>query len=73
VAKLRLLEGRKDGSSDSASETTTAAYSRLYQEMLAAEHRAIVLLRDEGEIEGEVLHTIEHDLDLKRVRLDSTG
>jgi CPA1 family monovalent cation:H+ antiporter len=71
AVQLRLLEGRTSGSSDSASETITAAYSRLYQEMLAEEHRAIVLLRDEGVIEDDVLHTIERDLDLERVRLDS--
>jgi hypothetical protein len=43
----------------------------MYQEMLTAEHRAVVLLRDEGEIEDGVLHTIERDLDLERIRLES--
>jgi Na+/H+ antiporter len=71
VAKLRLLEGREDGASDSASEEKTAAYSRLQQALLAEEHKAVVRLRDEGVIEDEVLHTIERDLDLERVRLDS--
>jgi CPA1 family monovalent cation:H+ antiporter len=71
VERLHLLEGRTGGTSDSASETNTAAYSRLHRELLAAEHKAVVLLRDEGVIEDEVLHTIERDLDLERVRLDS--
>ncbi len=69
LAKLRLLEGRVHGSSNITSETNRSAYSKLHEELLAAEHRAIVLMRDEGEIEDDVLHTIERDLDLQRVQL----
>ncbi|HLK61045.1 MAG TPA: Na+/H+ antiporter [Chthonomonadaceae bacterium] len=69
MEKLRLLEGREDGSADSAFEEKTAAYSRLQQALLAAEHKTVVRLRDEGVIEDEVLHVIERDLDLERIRL----
>jgi len=69
--RLRLLEGRERGASDADTEENSAAYARLQQALLAAEHKAVVGLRDEGAIEDEVLHIIEHDLDLERIRLDS--
>lgn len=69
LVQLRLLEGREQGAADSATEEKTASYTRLHQELLAAEQEAIVCLRDEGVIEDEVLHLIERDLDLERIRL----
>ena len=71
LSRLRLLQGRADGSSDAPSEERSAAYSRLQQELLAAEHQAVVRLRDEGIIDDDVLHAIERELDLDRIRLAS--
>jgi len=71
VKKLRLLEGRAGGLVDPASEGYTSSYSRLHRALLSAEHEAVVRLRDEGVIADQVLHTIERNLDLERVRLDS--
>jgi hypothetical protein len=38
--------------------------------LLAAEHEAVIRLRDIGQIDDTVLHVIERELDLERVRLD---
>ena len=39
------------------------------EELLGAEHNTVIGLRDEGAIHDEVLHEIERDLDLERVRV----
>lgn len=69
--QIRLLKGRVDGTSNPTVEQNSAAYTRLQQELLEAGHKAVVSLRDKGDIEDEVMHTVERDIDLERVRLDS--
>jgi monovalent cation/hydrogen antiporter len=69
--RLRRLRARSDGKPDERHEQWVNAYHRLQQELLDAEHRAVVRLRDEGAISDEVLHDIERDLDLDRVRLEA--
>ena len=46
------------------------AYQRLVRELLEAQRREIVLLRNQGEISNEVMHRIERDLDLEDSRLE---
>jgi hypothetical protein len=43
---------------------------RLVRELLEAQRREIVLLRNQGEISDEVMHRIERDLDLEDARLE---
>jgi CPA1 family monovalent cation:H+ antiporter len=42
----------------------------LVREVLAAQHRAVVQLRNAGEISNEVMHRIERELDLEDQRLE---
>jgi CPA1 family monovalent cation:H+ antiporter len=69
AARLQVLQGRADGASTASSEEYWTIYSHLQQELLAAEHTEIVRLRDAGQIDDSVLHAIERELDLERVRL----
>ncbi len=50
-------QGRSDGS------------GRLRAELLRAERRAMVRLRNEGAISDEVLHELERELDVEAIRL----
>ncbi|MBI3621642.1 MAG: Na+/H+ antiporter [Nitrospirae bacterium] len=45
------------------------AFKRLRRETLAAEHRALIELRNQGIISDEVLHKLEHELDVEALRL----
>jgi len=45
------------------------AYRRLRHETLSAERRAVIALRDDGIISDEVLHRIEHELDVEALRI----
>jgi CPA1 family monovalent cation:H+ antiporter len=45
------------------------AYRRLRRDLLRVERDAVIGLRDRGEINDEVLHRIERDLDLEELRL----
>ena len=45
-------------------------YQRLRRELLDAERRAVVELRNTGEISDEVMRRVERDLDLEVSRLD---
>lgn len=59
---------RFDGDRDGVEERS-AAYQRLMLELLRAQRRTLVGLRDEGKIADEAMHRIEHDLDLEASRL----
>jgi CPA1 family monovalent cation:H+ antiporter len=50
-------------------EETAQALRRLRQETLTAERRAVIGLRDQGVISDDVLHRIEHELDIEALRL----
>jgi CPA1 family monovalent cation:H+ antiporter len=51
-------------------EERSIAYQRLQREVLEAQRRAVVELRNEGRINDEVMHRIERDLDLEDSRLE---
>lgn len=48
---------------------TSEAFLRLRDETLKAERIALIQLRDDGTISDEVLHRLEHELDIEAVRL----
>jgi CPA1 family monovalent cation:H+ antiporter len=54
---------------DRGSRDQLIAFRRLQHEMLTAERRTAIRLRNQGEIGDEVLHRIERDLDLEETRL----
>ena len=58
--------GTKDGDSQ---EQRAVAYQRLKIELIGAERRTIIDLRNQGVINDEVMRRIQHDLDLEELRL----
>ena len=60
---------RSDGG-ETEIEDRSAAYQRLLRELLRAQRKTLVRLRDEGEIGDEAMHRIERDLDLEESRLE---
>jgi monovalent cation/hydrogen antiporter len=52
-------------------EERSAAYQRLWRELLRAQRRSLIELRNEGVIGDEAMHRIERDLDLEESRLDA--
>jgi Na+/H+ antiporter len=57
------------GAADHDLEARSDAVERLARELIEAEREAIVALRNAGEINEEVMHRIERDLDLEHARL----
>ena len=63
------FSARFDGDEDGIEERS-AAYQRFTRELLRAQRRTLIQLRNEGRISDEVMHRIEHDLDLEETRLE---
>lgn len=61
--------GGADGDPDGLEERSSS-YQRLTMELLNAQRRTLVRLRDEGRIGDEAMHRIERDLDLEESRLE---
>jgi Na+/H+ antiporter len=51
-------------------EERSIAYQRLMRELYIAQRRAVVQLRNGGEISNDVMHRIERELDLEESRLE---
>lgn len=68
--RIRRFKARLDEEDDGSIETQSQAFQRLRREVLEAERREVVRLRDIGFISAEVLHRIERDLDLEDARLN---
>ena len=51
-------------------EERSLAYQRLMHELYTAQRRAVVQLRNDGEISNAVMHRIERELDLEESRLE---
>jgi CPA1 family monovalent cation:H+ antiporter len=69
--RLRRFEAQREGGEDSDGiEDRSLAYQRLTRELLQAQHRALVGLRNEGTISNEVMLRIERELDLEDSRLE---
>ena len=58
--RRRRLKARAGYLADDGSQDRSLAYQRLVRELLQAQRREIVLLRNQGEISNEVMHRIEH-------------
>jgi CPA1 family monovalent cation:H+ antiporter len=65
------FSARFDAEDDGAIEERSQAYQRLRRELLDAEHRAVLELRNAGVIGEDVMHQVQRDLDLEDLRLDA--
>jgi CPA1 family monovalent cation:H+ antiporter len=66
----RRVRASAIGSGDGAATTADAgAFRRLRHEALMAERRKVIGLRDRGEISDEVLHRLEHELDVEALQI----
>lgn len=68
--QLRAWERLGGGTGPEGEEVPTATYRRLRREMLNAERRVFVRMRDERRIDDEVLTRVMHELDLEEVALN---
>jgi monovalent cation/hydrogen antiporter len=68
--RRRRLKARAGYLADDGYQDRSLAYQRLVRELLEAQRREIVRLRNQGEISNEVMHRIERDLDLEDARLE---
>lgn len=66
----RRLSARGDVEQAERYEERSLSYQRIVREVIEAQRREIVRLRNEGVISNEVMHRIEHDLDLEDSRLE---
>ncbi len=66
--RMRRFASDADVDSDCKKETREA-FLRLREETLTAERAALIQLRDDGTISDEVLHRLEHELDVEALRL----
>ena len=69
--RIDRFSARIDPDGDGKIEKRSLKYQKLRRELLDAERRAVVELRNTGEISDEVMRRIEHDLDLEASRLDT--
>jgi monovalent cation/hydrogen antiporter len=63
------FNARFDGDEDGIEERSVA-YQRLLRELLRAQRKRLIQLRNEGRIGDEAMHRIERDLDLEESRLE---
>jgi CPA1 family monovalent cation:H+ antiporter len=68
--RRRRLKVRAGKLEDDGAEDRSLAYQRLVRELLDAQRRAIVRLRNQGVISNDVMHRIERELDLEDTRLE---
>ena len=69
--RIGRFEARGDPDGDGKIEKRSLKYQRLRRELIEAERRAVVEMRNVGEIGDEVMRRIERDLDLEESRLDA--
>ncbi len=68
--ELRLQRhGGDDGGADADADDRAALYRRLQRELLTAQRERLAGLRHEGAVQGELLRTLQRDLDLEEARL----
>ena len=70
IFRKRRFAARAGKIDDDGYEEQSVAYQRTLREVLEAQRRAVVELRNRGEISNDVMHQIEHELDLEDSRLD---
>jgi Na+/H+ antiporter len=64
------FQARFDDGDDGAIEERSAAFQRVMRQLLAAEHAALIALRNDGVIDDNVMQRVQRDLDLEAARLD---
>ena len=69
--RIDRFSARGDPDGDGKIEKRSLKYQRLRRELLDAERRAVVEMRNTGEISDEVMRRVERDLDLEVSRLDA--
>ncbi|HYD53887.1 MAG TPA: Na+/H+ antiporter [Gemmatimonadaceae bacterium] len=71
VRYAQRVAGLADDGAEAAecSAQRADAYRRLRRETLDAERFAVVALRDQGHVSDEVLHRLEHELDVEALRV----
>jgi monovalent cation/hydrogen antiporter len=70
VFRKRRFAAQAGKIEDEGYEEQSVAYQRTLREVLEAQRRAVVQLRNDGEISNDVMHHIERELDLEDSRLD---
>ncbi len=60
----------EDGEEDDDLDERSHAYQRMVREVLDAQRRRVIELRDDGTISDDVLHVLERELDLEDQRLE---
>jgi monovalent cation/hydrogen antiporter len=68
--RKRRLAARAGMADDDGYEDRSSAYQTLVRELLEAQRREIIRLRNEGTISNEVMHRLERELDLEDERLE---
>ncbi|MGH2982055.1 MAG: Na+/H+ antiporter [Solirubrobacterales bacterium] len=68
--RRRRFSARRDGDDSDGIEDRSLAYQRLVRELGEAQRRAVVELRNTGEISHDVMLRIERELDLEDSRLE---
>jgi CPA1 family monovalent cation:H+ antiporter len=68
--RLRRFGARAGKVPDDGYEDRSLSYQRAVQAVIAAQHRAVVDLRNQGEIADDVMRQIERELDLEEERLE---
>jgi CPA1 family monovalent cation:H+ antiporter len=68
--RLTQRAGKLDGGEDENLDERSASYQRMVREVLDAQRRRVIELRNEGEISDDVLHLLERELDLEDQRLE---
>ena len=66
--RLASISNQRDEPNESSRELR-GSYLDLSRELLGTERQTAIQLRDEGRISDEVLHRLEHELDLSETRL----
>ena len=66
--RVKVRVGKMDD--EDGIEDRSLAYQRLMHELYAVQRRAVVQLRNGGEISNDVMHRIERELDLEESRLE---
>jgi monovalent cation/hydrogen antiporter len=68
--RRQRLSARAGLVDDAGYEERSLAYQRVIRELLEAQRRAIIQLRNQGAISNDVMHRVERDLDLEDSRLE---
>jgi Na+/H+ antiporter len=68
--RQRRFEALKTENGDDGYEDRSGAYVRLSLDVIEAQRRALVEMRNRGEISDQVMRRVERDLDLEAARVD---